>query len=46
MAGLCPRNAWSKNRKNGFKGEVKGDPKGCWILEPGFPDCMFSCQVL
>ena len=21
MAGSCPRNAWSKNRKNGFKGE-------------------------
>ena len=21
MAGFCPRNAWSKNRKNGFKGE-------------------------
>ena len=21
MAGLCSRNAWSKNRKNGFKGE-------------------------
>ena len=20
---------------------VKGDPKGCWILEPGFPDCRF-----
>ena len=20
---------------------VKGDPKGCWILEPGFPDCWF-----
>ena len=18
---------------------VKGDPKGCWILQPGFPDC-------
>ena len=24
MAGFCPRNAWSKNRKNGFKGEVWG----------------------
>ena len=21
MAGFCPRNAWSKNRKHGFKGE-------------------------
>ena len=21
MVGFCPRNAWSKNRKNGFKGE-------------------------
>ena len=21
MVGSCPRNAWSKNRKNGFKGE-------------------------
>ena len=20
---------------------VKGDPKWCWILEPGFPDCRF-----
>ena len=20
---------------------VKGDPKGCWILELGFPDCRF-----
>ena len=20
---------------------VKGDPKGCWILESGFPDCRF-----
>ena len=20
---------------------VKGDPKGCWILEPGFLDCRF-----
>ena len=20
---------------------VKGDPKGCWILEPDFPDCRF-----
>ena len=20
---------------------VKEDPKGCWILEPGFPDCRF-----
>ena len=20
---------------------VKGDQKGCWILEPGFPDCRF-----
>ena len=20
---------------------LKGDPKGCWILEPGFPDCRF-----
>ena len=20
---------------------VKGDPKGCWVLEPGFPDCWF-----
>ena len=20
---------------------VKGDPKECWILEPGFPDCRF-----
>ena len=20
---------------------VKGDPKGCWILEPGFSDCRF-----
>ena len=25
---------------------VKGDPKGCWILEPGFPDYRVSCQVL
>ena len=25
---------------------VRGDPKGCWILEPGFPDCRFTCQVL
>ena len=24
MAGFCPRNAWSKNRKNGFKGEGWG----------------------
>ena len=21
---------------------VKGDPQGCWILEPGFLDCRFS----
>ena len=20
---------------------VRGDPKGCWILEPGFLDCRF-----
>ena len=20
---------------------IKGDPKWCWILEPGFPDCRF-----
>ena len=25
---------------------VNGDPKGCWILDPSFPDCRFSCQVL
>ena len=25
---------------------VKGYPKGCWILDPGFSDCRFSCQVL
>ena len=25
---------------------VRGDPNGCWILEPGFPDCRFLCQVL
>ena len=24
-----------------FPVTVKGDPKGCWILEPGFPDCRF-----
>ena len=36
MAGFCPRNAWSKNRKNGFKGEgwvgvgrVRGRCFGC-----------------
>ena len=20
---------------------VKGNPKGCWTLQPGFPDCRF-----
>ena len=25
---------------------VREDPKGCWILEPGFLDCRFSCQML
>ena len=24
MVGSCPRNAWSKNRKNGFNGEGWG----------------------
>ena len=27
---------------------VKGDPKGCWMLEPGLPDCWFfiPCAVI
>ena len=25
---------------------VRRDPKGYWILDPGFPECRFSCQVL
>ena len=25
---------------------VRGDPKGCWILERGFLDSRFLCQVL
>ena len=36
MSGFCPRNAWSKNRKNGFKGEGWGGvEEGVWMWRRG-----------
>ena len=38
---------WSWGRRQSQKFQSQGIQKGyCWILEPGFPDCRFSCQVL